>query len=92
MRQPDALDYALITAVTVLAYVQWPSRHALHERLLTHATWLPAFLDGVLFELSASATRYYLIAVVVLGGTFLLVIVEVLPRLGTNAPDPPKRQ
>ena len=92
MRQPDALDYALIGAVTVLAYLQWPGRHALHERLLTHAVWLLALLDDMLFELSASATRYYLIAVVVLGGTFLLVIVEVLPRLGGDVLEPPKRQ
>lgn len=92
MRQPDALDYALITAVTALTYVHWPGRHALHERLLGHFAFAIALADGMIVELSESATRYYLIAVVVLGVAFFLILTEVLPRLSGNAMKSPERR
>jgi hypothetical protein len=73
MRDPDALDYALICSVTVLAYLQLPWRPEIRAALrrTAHATVL---------GLWAVDPEVYIVMAALVCATGLLVAIEVVSR------------
>jgi hypothetical protein len=81
MRQPDALDYLLIGAVTVLAYLELPFRPEIRQWLRS----LPARLMALLAQFDQAdptkkAGAGVLVALLV-GLTFVIFVSKVLPCL-----------
>jgi hypothetical protein len=76
MRAPDTLDYVLIAAITVLAYL--------------HLPWRPQIRDALRGGVSAVASLFsptpesLVVGLVAVGVVLLVLLVEVLP--GRNGP------
>lgn len=81
LRDPDALDYALIGAVTVLAYLQTPWRPEVRAALRDLAASVVAAVDGLVGFLTGVETNLYVVLALLLGVAFLVAIVELAPRL-----------
>ena len=72
MREPDALDYALIAAVTLLAYLHLPWRPAIRWTLRGWVDWLtsPQLGPGI---------EPYLLVLALLGILFLVALIAGTP-------------
>lgn len=82
MRNPDTLDYALICAVTVLAYLELPWRPQIRAALRGAVGGVVGAVDGVTVFLLGVAVDFYVVVALLLGVAFLVAIVELAPRLG----------
>lgn len=72
MREPDALDYALICAVALLAYLHLPWRPAIRRTLRGWVDWLTSARLGLGIE-------PYVLVLALLGSLFLVVLIEGVP-------------
>ncbi|WP_129112585.1 hypothetical protein [Halegenticoccus tardaugens] len=73
MRRPDALDYALVSAVTLLAYLQLPWRPEIRERLRSVAGSIASIEIGF----GPGAT---IVILGIFGAIFLVFMTEALPK------------
>ena len=72
VRERDAIDYAGVSAVTLLAWIHFPYRFYVYTRLRYWAWWLQRWID----QSPEQAVGVVVVAVALAGGAFLAGLVR----------------